>query len=133
MFRSLTLALLTLVAGWAVPALAEQDPAPAMIVKIHADWCGTCRALEPTWSALEDEPRARLVVLDVSDKDRLASAQQTAKSLGIESFFDAHKGKTGTVGVIDAQTREAVAVYKGELDPAVYRAAIDDIANAPGA
>jgi thiol-disulfide isomerase/thioredoxin len=92
-----------------------------MIVKIHADWCGTCTKLETTLGALERQigDEASIVVLDVTDRVVFERSREQAERLGIGEFFAAHASETGTVGVFDAQG-EVVAVMRGELDPARY-------------
>ena len=121
MTRSLALSFLALVA-LAVPALAETPAEPnALVVKIHADWCSTCKVLEPTWTELESDPRARFVILDVTDDATKSQARATAEDLGIASFFDAYQGKTGTIAILASDSGEVVAVHKGERDAGVYR------------
>jgi thiol-disulfide isomerase/thioredoxin len=104
-----------------------------MIVKIHADWCGTCTRLETTFKELEQQigSDARIVVLDVTDKAAVARSAAEADRLGIRDFFDSYKSKTGTVGVIDANGK-TVSVLKGEMDPSKYVAAVQK-ANGQGA
>ena len=104
-----------------------------MVVKIHADWCGTCTRLETTFEELEKQigGEARIVVLDVTDKAAVARSAAEADRLGIRDFFDSYKSKTGTVGVIDAQGR-TVSVMKGEMDASKYVAAVQK-AKAEGA
>lgn len=101
---------------------AAKDGSKPFVVKIHADWCGTCRMLEPTLTALDKKmgTSARVVVLDVTDRKTYAAATAEAQRLGIESFFDQYKSRTGIVGVLDGSTRETIAVLSGELDVAVY-------------
>lgn len=96
------------------------------VVKIHADWCGTCTKLNPTFEALQQKygDRANLVELDVTDKDTLASATAEAKRLGIQDFFDRYKGRTGTIGVLLADG-ETVRVLKGETDLTRYDEVIE--------
>ena len=127
------LALLGLAAmlAFALASHAE-EPAKPMIVKIHADWCGTCTALEDTFEALEPQVGgdARIVILDVTDREAVARSQAEADRLGIRAFFDAHKSKTGTVGVLDAGGAPVV-VMRGEMDPAKYVAAVKTAAGEP--
>jgi thiol-disulfide isomerase/thioredoxin len=103
---------------------AAEDPRP-FIVKMHATWCGTCAALEPTWKRIQAEygSRARLVVFDVSDKKSLEQSRAAAEVLGLTSFFNKYKGNTGTIAVLRAN-RVPVAVMTGELDLAAYDEAI---------
>ena len=122
------LAGIGLMAGAASAGSAEEPAASdsrPLIVKIHADWCGTCQRLVPTFAALAGEigSEARIVVLDVTDEASANLAAAEAERLGIRGFFDAYRSKTGTVGVIDAAGR-TVSVTKGEMDPAKYVEAV---------
>ena len=102
------------------PAQAEESGKP-MIVKIHADWCGTCTKLDTTFEELQVKvgSDAELVVLDVTDKDAVEASRARAEELGIVAFFDEYKSRTGTVGVLDA-SGTTIVVMKGELDAEKY-------------
>ncbi len=131
--RAILLGLLLLLA--AAPAWAESKAEARtgpLVVKIHADWCGTCTKLDSTWKELQSRygESAEFVVLDVTDRDATLAAAVNADRLGIREFFDANKGKTGTIAILDPKTGEAYAVLKGELDPAAYE---DPLAEAIGA
>jgi thiol-disulfide isomerase/thioredoxin len=105
---------------------AADDPRP-FVVKVHASWCGTCAALEPTWKRIEADygDRARLVVFDVSDRKSVAASRALAEVLGLSAIFEKYKGSTGTIAVLRSD-REPVAVLKGEMDLATYKRAIDE-------
>lgn len=117
--------LICLLVGFvAVPAGAGSEPADGpLVVKIHADWCGTCVRLNPVWDQLQAGygESARFVVLDVTDKDATDASSVVAASLGITAFFDANKGRTGTIAILDPKTGEPVSVFKGETDPEAYQ------------
>ncbi|MFQ5417344.1 MAG: TlpA family protein disulfide reductase, partial [Myxococcota bacterium] len=108
------------------PVSAEEDTVKPFIVKVHADWCGTCTQLEPTFEALDAKYRdsARLVVFDVTDRQSLEKSRAEADRLGLRAFFEANKFKTGIIAVIDGRTRETVAIFGGETDARAYDAAI---------
>ncbi len=114
--------LLTIAVG--SPGFSNETVQP-LFVKVHADWCGTCTRLEPTWSALQQEfgDQATFVVLDVTDRGALERAQAEADRLGIGAFFAVHKARTGTIGILDGKTGEPLAVMKGETDVTRYREA----------
>jgi thiol-disulfide isomerase/thioredoxin len=104
------------------PASSETDAAKTPIVaKIHADWCGTCTRLEPTWEELQARygDDVRFVVLDVTDRDAVEQSGAEAERLGITPFFEKNKGLTGVVGVIDLDSGET-RVFRGELDAKRY-------------
>ena len=96
------------------------------MVKIHADWCGTCRKLNPTWARLREihGDAVRFVVLDVTDRDSIARSLLDADRLGIRPIFNQYRSRTGTIAVVDGRTLEAVEVLKGQTDPERYAAAI---------
>lgn len=102
-----------------------EDAGRPMIVKIHADWCGTCAKLTPIFEALERDigDQAVIVTLDVTDRTAFASSREQADRLGIRVFFDENRSKTGTVAVLDARG-QVVALGRGELDPAWYIEAV---------
>ena len=120
-------------AAWAAASTAgdaistDADASKPFLVKIHADWCGTCTRLNPTFEALEKNVggEARIVVFDVTDKKAVAASRAEADRLGLRTFFDQYKSKTGTVGVLRGDTRETVEIMKGVTDVARYEAALD--------
>lgn len=113
-------------AGSAAPVSAESDASKPFIVKIHADWCGTCQRLTPTFEALNEKlgDGARFVVFDVTDRETVAASQAEADRLGIRSFFDNHKSQTGTIAVLHGATREPVVVLGGVTDTSRYEDAV---------
>jgi thiol-disulfide isomerase/thioredoxin len=121
-------ALLGVGLGLLLGVLAAQadEARKPMIVKIHADWCGTCTRLESTMASLEEQvgSDAVIVVLDVTDRPAVEQSRARAQALGIEDFFDTYKAKTGTVGVLSADGK-AIEVLNGETDTAPYRAALE--------
>ncbi len=101
-------------------AMSESPPRECeekvYVVKIHADWCGSCRATESVWERVRKElgNRATVVKLDVSDRVEYEKSIAEARRLGIEEFFQEYRGKTGVVAILDCRTREPVAVLNGE-------------------
>ena len=93
-----------------------------LVVKIHADWCGTCVRLTSVWEDLQAGygDSARFVVLDVTDRGAAVASAIEAERLGISEFFDEHKGRTGTIAILDPATGKAVEIFTGETDAEVY-------------
>ena len=93
----------------ASPALAgtvqvDGEGSPALyVVKVHADWCGSCKALVPVLEkvreSLADEP-VLFLELDVTDEARTAQARLLTAALGIENHLKANN-KTGLVLLIN--------------------------------
>ncbi len=64
------------------------------------------------------------LVLDVTDEERTAASLAAAERLGLGAFFDEYRRRTGSVGVLRGDSRETVAVLKGETDVQVYLATL---------
>jgi thiol-disulfide isomerase/thioredoxin len=104
----------------------ESDEAKPYVVKIHADWCGTCKMLEPTWTRIRSElgDEAHVVNLDVSDRAALQRSQAEAERLGISEFFREYRGSTGTIAVLDGKNHRPIAILRGETDFSKYQEAV---------
>lgn len=111
-------------------AMAEDAPegcsGKPYVVKIHADWCGSCKALKSVWQRIETDLRdqATIVTLDVSDRVAYRESEATAERLGIREFFQEYRSRTGTVAVLDCKSHEPVAIMSAERDFEKYREAV---------
>ena len=121
------LALLFLVGSAATaedaPRVCSEKP---YVVKIHADWCGSCKALKSVWQRIETDlgDQATIVTLDVSDRVAYVESQATAENLGIQEFFQEYRSRTGTIAVLDCNTHEPVVIMSAERDFEKYRKAV---------
>ena len=88
------------------------------LVVIRADWCDFCRTAQPGIDAAYDAYQAKvdLVVLDVTDDGSTDEAAHIAAHEGVRHFFEAHKGRTPTVGVFVAP-EEGRLVHGALEDP----------------
>jgi len=59
------------------------------VVVVRADWCPTCRRIEPTVTALQREYAGRVsfLVLDVTDDATSARSTVAAEQAGVGAFF----------------------------------------------
>lgn len=79
-----------------------------IMVKVHADWCGSCKALTPRLKALGktlEDKAVLFVTLDYTDEQTSAQATMLAAGLGIRDAIAEHNS-TGTVLLIDADTHK---------------------------
>jgi len=99
-----------------------------LVVKIHADWCGSCRATQPTWEKVVAElgDQATMISFDVTDRASYEVAVAKASDLGISDFLQDYRRQTGTIAVLDCKTRKPLTVLSGERDFTKYRKAIEE-------
>lgn len=105
------------------PSGSEKKP---LIVQIHADWCSTCKKLEPTWARILDEfsRRSHTVRLDVSDRESYEASLEIARDFEIEDFFREHRRKTGTIAVLGCNSHDPPVFLRGEINLEEYRQAL---------
>lgn len=87
------------------------EPPQLMVVKFHADWCGSCRALGPAITDLSNKLDGESVLFTELDFTNLTRKHQTlllASALGIAEIVEQNKG-TGFILVIDSKTKEVKA------------------------
>ncbi len=79
-----------------------------LLVKYHADWCGSCKALTPLLTDLNqrlENKKSKYIELDFTDENSITQAKATASKLGLEHFLT-EKQKTGYVAIIDAGSKK---------------------------
>lgn len=108
---SLILTLNSLTAG--TVAIDGEGGPSAVVVKMHADWCPSCKALEPTLAELKaelkDEP-VLFLTFDITNPVNTEQSRLLAETLGIENLIKKNN-KTGLVLVYDPKTMETRHVF----------------------
>ncbi|MDG2167350.1 MAG: thioredoxin family protein [Opitutales bacterium] len=110
----------------------DGDGGPAaVVVKMHADWCPSCKALEPTLaelkSELKDEP-VLFLTLDITNPVNTEQSRLLAESLGIENLVKKNN-KTGLVLVYDPKTMKTKHVFTKSDDMDTMKDSIMEMAD----
>jgi len=112
-----TLPLLAIVLGLFLTgqsAVAGEGPqAPERIAALfYADWCGSCKVLDPKVKEarveLAEDAKTLFVTFDLTDDASKAQSAMLAEALGLGSVYKAHGGKTGFMLVVDAEDKSVL-------------------------
>jgi thiol-disulfide isomerase/thioredoxin len=103
-------------------------------VIVYADWCSSCKVLDPAVKkarSMGDVPGVEFVVLDYTDKDAGAFYAQ-AKAAGVESAVRAYQAgtiKTGQMLLVDVDDAKVIGkVTKEDAAPAILAKLKDAVA-----
>lgn len=91
----------------AAKSTASTSKKDVLLVKYHADWCGSCKTLTPMLKDLNRKLKGKnttYVELNLTDENTTSNAKATAAKLGLAPL-DA-KQKTGFVAIIDANSKK---------------------------
>ncbi len=101
----------------------------------YADWCGSCKVLDPKLAAIRTgEPIEGVlhVVLDFTDKDEVAyftAADEAGIGEAVRAYYNEGVG-TGLLLLVDLDDGEVVSVVRKDMTEAEIRAALETAAAA---
>lgn len=93
---------------------AESEP-EVLGVLMYADWCSKCKQLEPKLSEVKPQFQGQHILFTKFDMTNEFTTSQSAKLaglLGLSDFFQEHKGRTGYMVLLNAQTHEVLKTLK---------------------
>lgn len=113
---------------------AQAKATKAKAVLIYADWCGSCKVLDPkikAAKAMGAVPGLDFVTLDYTNKDENAFYAQ-AKAAGVEAAVRAHLDgtiKTGQLLMVDMDDQVVLDVVNKTMDAQQIMFAMKDAAS----
>ncbi|MCI0387850.1 MAG: thioredoxin domain-containing protein [Acidobacteria bacterium] len=85
------------------------EPPKVLGVLFYADWCGSCKALEPKLDQVKRGFQGQPILFtrfDLTDDFTNDQSARYAALLGLENYYRENAGKTGYMLLIDAQSKK---------------------------
>lgn len=85
------------------------EPPKLLAVLFYADWCGSCKALDPKLNQVKRDFQGQPVLFtrfDLTDDFTNDQSARYAALLGLENYYRENDGKTGYMLLIDAQSKK---------------------------
>ena len=100
-------------------------------VLFYADWCGSCKALDPKITQAREEAKLDtqdilFVTLDLTDEIAKHQSALMAATLGITDVYEANAGKTGFMLLLDADSGQKLAQVTKKYESAEIAAKIQE-------
>lgn len=117
--------------AWANEADADAKEPQLVAIKLHADWCGSCRRMGPVFEDLGtvmEEAPVLFVHLDLTDRASRKQAAYLMEMMGLSEVwhqYDSGK-KTGLIVVVDADTKKPVTHLTADQTLKQMKAALEE-------
>ena len=127
--RTAALAGLGTVMSFALASETAGEAAEVYAVKFHADWCGSCKVIAPSFEGLQekfDTLPVLYITLDHTREHNRQQAEYLAQGLGLDEVIKEKGGKTGFILLIDAETKEVLGTLNREHNLKVMGASLQE-------
>jgi thiol-disulfide isomerase/thioredoxin len=120
--RTSVILVLSLLSG-SLQLLAQDpkiEPPTLLAVLFHADWCATCKVLEPKLEQVKrDFPNESVLFtqFDLTDDFTTDQSAYYAASIGLEKIYRENANKTGFVLLIDGKNKKVLGKITREKTP----------------
>jgi thiol-disulfide isomerase/thioredoxin len=118
-----------------VIAVAQQKQAPkenveppkVLAVLFYADWCSSCKELEPKLNKVKRDFEGKPILFtrfDLTDEFTNDQAARYAALLGLENYYTENAGKTGYMLLIDSQSKKVLGRINKQDSSEAMKAAL---------
>ncbi len=109
------------------PPKQKVEPPKVLAVLFYADWCSSCKELEPKLNKVKRDFEGKPILFtrfDLTDEFTNDQAAQYAALLGLENYYTENAGKTGYMLLIDSQSKKVLGRINKQDSPAEMKAAL---------
>jgi len=128
---SISLLLLSAYAPAQQTDKAVEEGAPRIIgLLMYADWCQSCKVLEPKLSKVKKDFEGKGIFftrLDMTDEFTMYQSSLYASWVGFEEIFRENEGRTGYMLLIDPNSKKVLSKVVKTQTPDEIRAAIQAV------
>ena len=108
---------------------ASEEKAEVYSVLFYADWCGSCKVLDPNIEKARgqsdlDNKSVLFVRLDLTDATKRHQSSLMADALGLGNFYKENAGATGFALLVDAETKKIITKITKKSDAKVISSQI---------
>jgi thiol-disulfide isomerase/thioredoxin len=107
-------------------AAARLEPPRVLAVMFHADWCPTCKVIEPRLHAIEREFAGQPILFtrfDLTDDFTLEQSARYAALLGLETHLEQSSGRTGYLLLFERESKKLLGEVRVKMSDDEIRAA----------
>lgn len=129
--------LLTVVVLSAFGVQDTQEPKRAELpqliaLRFHANWCGPCAKLAPSYDALKtafQDKSVLFLTLDFTDTPERKQSEYLAGTLGLEDIWRDNSMTTGRILIIDRESKKIVSTFSSTQQLAEMKKALSVLTN----
>ena len=103
---------------------AEPD---RIAILMYADWCGSCKILDPKLKAVQPEfERGNILFVrfDLTDDATKHQSRLLAQALGVGELYEKNGGKTGYLAIVDRASGQSIERISKDHSEAEIRASL---------
>lgn len=109
------------------PHGANAAAADKIAILMYADWCGSCKVLDPKIKAVQPEfERGNILFVrfDLTNEATRHQSDLLAQALGVEELYRRNAGKTGYLTIVDRTSGQSIERITKDQSEADIRASL---------